>query len=168
MKFRLLLVVLFSLVLLAAVAGMRRVGPHEQAVRVGRDGSVTALPGGWHFVGPGSKLVKYPLGGWKTRVPSSGTATVTFSNGDTLGVAFECAILFPEKTAELLYQGFSTDFTPAFEKLVVAAAEIEAAALDDASKETELESAVYGRVVGEMSRFRAEVMGVSLVQWGSE
>jgi len=168
MKIRLLLVVLFSLALLAAVAGMRRIGPHEQAVRVGRDGSAVQVAGGWHFVGPGSKLVKYPLGEWTTRAPQSGTTTVTFSNGDTLGVAFECVLVLPEKTAELLYRGFSKDFATAFQKVVTASAEIEAAALGDASTGDELERAVRERVTQEMGRFQVKVSKVSLVRWGSE
>jgi Tfp pilus assembly protein PilF len=168
MRIRLLLVVLVSLALLAAVAGMRRIGPHEQAVRVGRDGSAVQVAGDWHFVGPGSKLVKYPLGEWTTHAPQSGTTTVTFSNGDTLGVAFECVLVLPEKTAELLYRGFSKDFATAFQKVVTASAEIEAAALDDASRGDELERAVHVRVTQEMGRFQVTVSKVSLVQWGSE
>jgi Flp pilus assembly protein TadD len=168
MKLRLLLVIIVSLVLLAAVAGMRRVGPKEQAVRVSRDGSAVQAPGGWQFVGPGSRLVKYPRGAWSTRAPGTGTTPVTFSNGDTLGVAFEASLEVPDHVALALYQGFSKDFAPAIEKLVASAAEIEAAALDDASKDDELERAVESRVVQEMGRFQVRANGVSLVQWGSE
>ena len=168
MKLRLLLVIIIALVLLAAVAGMRRVGPGEQAVRTGRDGSAVQVPGGWHFIGPGSKLVKYPRGDWSTRAPQRGTTTVTFSNGDTLGVAFECSLNLPDNAALALYQGFSGEFPAAVAKLVASSAEIEAAALDDHSKDTELEGAVRARVTQEMGRFHVEVKNVTLVQFGSE
>jgi Flp pilus assembly protein TadD len=167
MKLRLLLVIIISLVLLAAVAGMRRVGPNEQAVSTGRDGSAAEVSG-WHFVGPGSKLVKYPRGDWSTRAPQSGATTVTFSNGDTLGVAFECSLNLPDHSALALYQGFSRDFAPAMAKLVASSAEIEAAALDDRSKDAELEHAVSARVTQEMDRFHVSVKNVALVQFGSE
>ena len=167
MKPRLLLVIVVALVLLAAVAGMRRVGPHEQAVRTGRDGSAAQISGGWHFVGPGSRLVKYPRGDWTTRAPKSGTTTVTFSNGDTLGVAFQCSLTLPDKSALPLYQEFSKDFEPAVAKLVASSAEIEAASLDDGTRDVELERAVRDRVVQEMGRFHVEVKDVTLVQGGS-
>jgi len=168
MKLRLLVVIVIALALLAAVAGMRRVGPNEQAVRTGRDGSARAVSSGWRFIGPGSKLVKYPVGAWHARSPQSGTSTVTFSNGDTVGVAFESALVVPPKIADLLYREFSNDFTTAFQKLVTSAAEIEAAALDDALRAGDLESAVQTRVAQEMGRFHVQVKSVALVQVGSK
>lgn len=168
MKLRLLVVILIALALLAAVAGMRRVGPSEQAVRTGRDGSATAVASGWHFVGPGSKLVRYPVGDWSARSPRTGTTTVTFSNGDTVGVAFESALVVPPHIADLLYREFSNDFAPAFQKLVASAAEIEAAAMIDASNADALESAVNAHVAQEMGRFQVQVKSVALVQVGSE
>jgi predicted AlkP superfamily phosphohydrolase/phosphomutase/Flp pilus assembly protein TadD len=168
MKLRLLLVIIVSLLLLAAVAGMRRIGPGEQAVRTARDGSATQLSGGWHFVGPGSKLVKYPRGDWSTRAPRSGATTVTFSNGDTLGVAFECSLNLPDQIALPLYQEFSKDFAPAILNLVAASAEIEAAGLADRTRDVELESAVRQRVIEEMGRFHVEVKNVTIVKWGSD
>lgn len=168
MKIRVLLAVIIALVLLAAVAGMRRVGPHEQAVLVGRDGSAAPKGSGWHFVGPGAKLVRYPLGAWSARAPLSGTTPVTFSNGDTVGVAFECVLDFPAGSAASLYRGFSGDFAPAFQKVVSAAAEIEAAALDDPSMLSELGRAVSARVADEMGRFHVQTRSVELVQPGSD
>jgi predicted AlkP superfamily phosphohydrolase/phosphomutase/Flp pilus assembly protein TadD len=168
MKLRLLVVIVIALALLGAVAGMRHVGPDEQAVRTGRDGSAAAVASGWHFVGPGSQLVKYPVGDWSARSPQAGTTTVTFSNGDTVGVAFESALVVPPHIADLLYREFSKDFAPAFQKLVASAAEIEAAALDDPSRAGDLESTVQTRVAQEMGRFQVQVKSVALVQLGSE
>src|SRR5512145_3335265 len=124
-----------SLLILAAVMGLRRVAPDEQAVKVARDGTVTQADAGWHFVGPGVELVKYPVGEWHARVPETGTAPVTFANGDTLGVAFDYTLVIPPRSAESLYSQFSKEFAPAFQKLVISAAEIEAAALEGASLE---------------------------------
>jgi Flp pilus assembly protein TadD len=158
MKLRLLLIILVSLVLLAAVAGMRRVAPGEQAVRVGRDGSVAQVVAGWHFVGPGQKLVKYPVGQWSARVPETGTAPVTFSNGDTLGVSFRFTLTIPNGSAQALYRGFSKEFASAFRKVVVAAAEIEAAALESpADAPKQLSFAVQRRVSDQMKPFGIEV-----------
>ncbi len=168
MKLRLLVVIVIALALLAAVAGMRRVGPREQAVLTGRDGSAAAVSSGWHFVGPGSRLIKYPAGDWSVRSPQTGTTTVTFSNGDTVGVAFESALVVPPQIADLLYREFSRDFAPAFQKLVTSAAEIEAAAMNDVSQADELESAVNAHVAQEMGRFQVQVKRVELVQVGSE
>jgi len=168
MKIRLLLVVLVSLALLFAVAGMRHVGSREQAVRVDRDGSAVQGSNGWQFVGPGTKLVRYPLGEWSSRAPLSGTTTVTFSNGDTLGVAFQCALVIPANTGEVLYRQFSRDFAPAFRKVVSSSAEIEAAALADKSQNRALESAVLARVTQEMNNFHIQVKRVALVGWGDE
>ncbi|HEX6791568.1 MAG TPA: hypothetical protein VF247_09690, partial [Candidatus Krumholzibacteria bacterium] len=103
-----------SVLILLAVFGVRRVSPDEQAVKVKRNGAVARADAGWHFVGPGAELVKYPAGGWRARVPAKGTTPVTFSNGDTAGVAFDFTLDIPVGSAEALYRGFSRDFTPAF------------------------------------------------------
>jgi tetratricopeptide (TPR) repeat protein len=152
------LAAVISLVILAAVMGLRRIAPDEQAVKVGRDGSVRQADSGWSFVGPGVDLVKYPVGEWHARVPASGTTPVTFSNGDTLGVRFEYTLAIPPRSAESLYREFSKEFEPAFQKLVVSAAEMEAAALDASDGAAEkLRAMVHGRVQQEMQRFGIEV-----------
>ncbi|HEX6791151.1 MAG TPA: alkaline phosphatase family protein, partial [Candidatus Krumholzibacteria bacterium] len=89
-------------------------------------------------------------------VPAKGTTPVTFSNGDTAGVAFDFTLDIPVGSAEALYRGFSRDFTPAFEKLVIAAAEIEAAALPDKNAAASLQGAVTARVRNEMANFGIE------------
>jgi Flp pilus assembly protein TadD len=151
-RIQLVSLVIVSLLVLAAVAGLRRVPSDQQAVRVGRDGSVTDVGSGWQFVGPGVELVRYPVGRWIARVPESGSVPVTFADGDTLGVAFEYTLSIPERSAGALYRGFSTEFEPAFRKLVVSAAEIEAAALASADAGA-LPAAVDRRVREEMRRF---------------
>jgi predicted AlkP superfamily phosphohydrolase/phosphomutase/Flp pilus assembly protein TadD len=155
-RIRFLLIAILSVLILAGVAGMRRISSGEQAVRVGRDGSVAQVNAGWRFVGPGTELIRYPVGEWSARVPASGTHAVTFSGGDTLGVAFEFTMRIPENSAAALYRGFSKEFAPAFDKLVAAAAEIEAAALP-ATAAGDLHAAVEDRVREEMGRFGIEV-----------
>jgi len=152
-RIKLIVIVVLSLLILAAVAGMRRVSPGQQAVRVGRDGTVVDAGPGWHFVGPGAELVRYPVGTWTSRVPAAGTVPVRFSSGDTLGVAFEYTLDIPAGSAGALFRGFSGDFDAAFQKLVVSAAEIEAAAVErtDAAG---LEPAVTARVRDELANFR--------------
>lgn len=162
MKLRLLLITIISLVLLAAVAGMRHVGSSEQAVRVGRDGSAVPAASGWHFVGPGSKLVKYPVGEWTARVPESGTAPVTFSNGEATGVSFVFRLTVPKGSAEALYRGFSREFAPAFQKLVVAAAENAAAAIESPHDSPgKLTADVQGRVRDQMRVFGIDARVIS-------
>ncbi len=151
-----------ALFILAAVAGMRQVATGEQAVRVSRDGSIRETGPGWHFVGPGVLMIKYPVGEWHARVPAVGTAPVAFSNGDTLGVAFDYTLVIPAGSAATLYREFSKEFEPAFQKLVIAAAEIEAAALPGREEAAQkLSAVVTDRVREEMGRFRIEVRGSS-------
>ena len=145
-------IAILSLLILAAVAGMRRVASDEQAVLVRRNGSVKQVGPGWQFVGPGVELVKYPVGEWHVRVPASGTAPVTLMNGSTSQVSFEYTLTVPPGTAESLYTGFSMQFEPAIQKLVTDAAEIEAAAHDDATSSAYVD-AVRRRVAGAMEKF---------------
>lgn len=156
---KLVALIAVSILLLAGVVGMRRVASTEQAVRVSRDGTVRELRSGWHFVGPGVELVKYPLGKWSARVPATGRIPVTFANGDTLGVSFDYTLDVPAGSADALYQSFSKEFAPAFHKLVVSAAEIEAAALDSTNVDA-LHLAVHRRISDEMGRF-----GIGVVKW---
>ena len=150
-------IAILSLLILAAVAGMRRVASDEQAVLVRRDGSVKQVGSGWQFVGPGVELVKYPAGEWSVRVPERGTAPVTFSNGDTAGVAFQHTLTVPQGSAEAIYRGFSKEFAPAYRKLVIAAAEIEAAAMEPGADGAALSSLVMARTREEMARFGIDV-----------
>ncbi|HKW13180.1 MAG TPA: alkaline phosphatase family protein, partial [Candidatus Krumholzibacteria bacterium] len=78
------------------------------------------------------------------------------------------SLTLPDKSALPLYQEFSKDFEPAVAKLVASSAEIEAASLDDKSKDAELERAVEQHVEQEMGRFQVSVTKVALVQWGNE
>ena len=167
-RIRLAVLVLVALVLLAAAAGLRRVPGGQEAVRLARDGSTSVVGPGWTFVGPGVRLIRYPSGDWTARVPESGTVAVTAGTGDSVGVAFEFALHIPAGASEPLYQAFSKDFIPAFRKLVVSAAEIEAAALADPSDRESLERGVVARVSDEMGRSGIGVTRAALVQWGEQ
>jgi hypothetical protein len=165
-RIRLVVVTLLALTLLAAAAGLRRVDRGEEAVRVARDGSTSVARAGWHFLGPGARLVRYPLGERTLRVPAAGSVPVVLPNGDSLGVAFEFSIVVPAGASESLYRGFSPDFVPAFGKLVVSAAAFEAMALADPKDEDALRNGVVARVSEEMGRFGITVRDGVLVHGG--
>jgi hypothetical protein len=148
-RMRLFLVAAVALFVLAGAAALKRVPGDSEVVRVARDGGLVVLRSGWHFVGPGATLVRYPTGPRSYRVPSSGTLPVVFSNGDSLDVAFDFDLVIPAGTSESIYRRFSSEFESAFARLVTAAAQIEAAAAP--SKDAlALDSAVVARVQEEL------------------
>jgi Flp pilus assembly protein TadD len=162
---RLILVAVAAVVLLAGAAGLRRVPSGSEGLRVGRDGSVTVVRG-WTYVGPGVTLVRYPSGERSYRVPARGTTSVIFEGGDSLGVAVEVALSIPKGASVALERGFSRDFEAALGRLVVSAAEIEAAGVVSSIEPEAFGEAVVARVREELSPLGVEVRGGTLVQWG--
>jgi predicted AlkP superfamily phosphohydrolase/phosphomutase/cytochrome c-type biogenesis protein CcmH/NrfG len=162
---RLIFVALAALGLLAGAAGLRRVPGGEEGLRISRDGSVSVVRG-WTYVGPGASLVRYPSGEQSYRIPAVGSASVLFEEGDSLGVAFEVGLSIPAGASVGLERGFSREFVPAFRRLVVAAAEIEAAGSRSSRGPEEFGGAVAGRVRDEMAGYGITVGEVRVVQWG--
>ncbi len=158
-RIRLVVIALAALLLLGAAAGLKRVPAGSEAVRVGHDGGVRVLAAGWHWVGPGATLVRYPSGDRSFRVPPQGTFPVLFQNGDSLRVAYEFDLTFPPGSSEGLYQRFSTGFEAAFSKLVVSSAEIEAASRLSPSGSADVDDAVVGRVLDELAALGVQVRG---------
>jgi tetratricopeptide (TPR) repeat protein len=156
-RIRLVVIAVAALLLLGAAAGLKRVPAGSEAVRVGRDGGVRVLASGWHWVGPGAALFRYPSGERSYRIPERGSFSVIFQEGDSLSVAYEFDLVFPPGGSETLYRQFSKDFEDAFSNLVVSVAEIEAASRVSASEAGDLDEAVVGHVREEM-----RVVGVEL------
>ncbi len=150
-RIRIVLIAVAALLILGLVAGLKRIPPGSEAVRVARDGSVRVLASGWRWVGPGADLVTYPAGDRTFRVPASGTFPVLFQSGDSLGVAFTFDLTFAPGGAETLYQRFSVGFDDAFAKLVVSVAEIEAASRASAAEPGDFDAAVVARVHDELT-----------------
>jgi len=160
-RLRLLIVAAIALAILAAVAGLRRVPPGFEAVRIARDGSVAPVGSGWQFVGPGVRLVRYPVGDVTLRVPESGTAPVLFASGDSASVAYDVALTVPAGSALPLYQAFSSDFQASLRKLVVSAAEIEAAAVESSVGADALQARVSSRVGEQLAPFKIDVRSLT-------
>jgi Flp pilus assembly protein TadD len=156
-RIRIVLIAVAALLILGVVAGLKRVPPGSEAVRVARDGSVRVLSSGWKWVGPGADLVIYPAGERSFRVPERGTFPILFQSGDSLGVAFAFDLTFAPGSAEALYQRFSAGFEDAFSKLVVSAAEIEAASRASAGDLDGFDDAVVARVRNELTPLGVEI-----------
>jgi tetratricopeptide (TPR) repeat protein len=156
-RIRLLLIALAALLLLWVAAALKRVPAGSEGLRVARDGGVEVLPPGWHLVGPRARLIRYPSGDHAFRVPEDGAAFVIFQGGDSLAVAFEFDLTFPPGASEILYREFSQDFDAAFAKLVVSAAEIEAASRPSPGAGADFDSTVVAAVRDELGRFGVDV-----------
>ncbi len=153
---RIVVPALLALLILGVVAGLKRVPPGREAVRVARGGDVRVVASGWRWVGPGAKLVSYPAGEQSFRVPDEGAFPVLFANGDSLRVAYRFDLTFAPGSAASLYQHFSVGFESAFAKLVTSVAEIEAASRD-ASALADVDAAVVARVRDELTPLGVEV-----------
>jgi Flp pilus assembly protein TadD len=95
-----------------------------------------------------------------------GSTTVLFEEGDSLGVAIEVGMTIPAGASVALERGFSREFVPAFRRLVVAAAEIEAAGSRSSRGPAVFGEAVAGRVREELAGYGITVGEVGVVQWG--
>jgi tetratricopeptide (TPR) repeat protein len=162
----LILVALAALVLLAAAAGLRRVPSGFEAVRTTRGGAFDVLDAGWHFVGPGARLVRYPIGAHSYRIPAEDAAAVIFQDGQSKPVAFQIDLDIPAGSARPLYEKFSADFTAGVERLVVAAAEIEAASTATPGEADAFTAGVAARVREELSPLGISLRGASILRWG--
>lgn len=156
-RIRLVLIALAALLVLGVAAGLKRVPTGSEGIHIGRDGTADVLPSGWHWLGPRAELFRYPSGDHSYRVPANGLAFVIFQAGDSLGVAFDFDLSFPPGTSEALYRGFSQDFEPALAKLVVSAAEIEAASRLAPGSAAGFDSAVVASVEKELKPLGVEV-----------
>ena len=165
---RLILIAVAAIILLAAAAGLRRVPAGFEAVRESRGGAFEVLESGWHFVGPGKRLVRYPIGERSYRVPAEDAAPVIFQDGQTLPVAFQVDLDLPSGSARPLYEKFSSDFLAGLERLVVAAAEIEAASTATPGDADAFAAAVAARVRAELSPLGITLRDATLVRWGAE
>lgn len=164
-RFRFLAVALAALSLLALAAGLKRVPPGSEALRVGRGGDLVVLPAGWHFVSPGAALILYPTGAHSVRVPAAGAASVIFQDGDSLSLAFRFDVTIPAGASSTLYQRLSRDFDAAFARAVISAAEMEAAGTSDPNAGA-FEAAVVVRVADELSPLGISEVDGALVRWG--
>lgn len=165
-RIQLVVVAVVAAALLAGATGLRRVPDGQEALRVARDGTLSATPSGWTFVGPGTTLIRYPVGEHSFRAPEQGAATVLFEGGDSLRVAFEFALSIPAGASVALYRGFSQNFVPALERAVVAAAEMEAAGRTSTAGPEAFRTAVAVRVARELSSFGISIRSATLLQWG--
>ena len=156
-RIRILFIALAALLILVVMAGVKRIPAGSEAVLVNKNGSVRVLATGWHWVGPGGKLVRYPAGEQSYRVPQDGTLAVMFQNGDSLAVAYQFDLTFPSGTAEALYQKFTADFPTAFTRLVTSVAELEAASRPSRDQRGDMDASVVDRVRDEMQTVGVEV-----------
>jgi tetratricopeptide (TPR) repeat protein len=163
----LIFVAVVAIAILAAAAGLRRVPAGFEAVRVARGGQFTVLAPGWHFVGPGKSLVRYPVGACEHRVPAEGTFDVIFQDGSRQSVAFVARLDIPAGSAGALFERFSADFAAGMERLVTSAAEIEAASRAQVTDANAFASAVTAPVERELAGFNIALRGLDVVQWGS-
>jgi predicted AlkP superfamily phosphohydrolase/phosphomutase/Flp pilus assembly protein TadD len=156
-RIRFVLISLTALLVLAAAASLRRIPSGTEAVRVASDGGLRVLAAGWHVMGPGVDLLRYPAGNRSYRVPEQGSAPIVFQNGDSASVAFSFDLTFTPGSSQQLYQHFSQDFDAAFASLVVSAAEIEAASRASSGQGGDLDSSVVERVREELTPLGVEV-----------
>ncbi len=156
-RIRILFIALAALLVVVVMLGVKRIPGDGQAVLVKSNGAVRALAAGWHWVGPGAKLVRYPAGDHPYRVPARGTFPVMFQNGDSLAVAYQFDLTFPPGSAEALYQKFTADFSTAFERLVTSVAEIEAASRPSRDQSGDMDASVVDRVRDELQTVGVEV-----------
>ncbi len=160
-RIRIVLVAAAALLLLGLFAGMKRVPAGSEALRVARNGDVSVLSSGWHWVGPGVELVHYPAGQRTFRIPADGEVPVLFQNGDALSVAYEFELSFAPGSSQALYRQFSIGFDDALSKLVTSVAEIEAASRATVADAAAMDAAVVARVRDEFAP-----LGVTVVRGG--
>jgi len=116
---------------------VERVAPDHEGLRVSDGGAIDVYSPGFHLVLPGySDFIVYPTGEQSYRVPEAGDISVVSHSGEEFGVAFRFDLFIPPGSSQQLYERFSEDFEPGFSRLVIAAAEITAAA---ASKDVDRE-----------------------------
>lgn len=152
MKRRLLIsgsIVAAAAILFVALS-IKRVPDGHEALRVGRDGEVTAFDAGVHVVRPGAeRFVVYPVGRTVHRFPENGTARFDTPAGP-MDVAMLYELWVPRGTSEKLYERFTEDFDTAFEKLVRTAAEAEAVVTAAGTGRAQFAERVGARVTGEL------------------
>ncbi len=169
-RLRLILIAIVALAAMFAVAGLRRVPAGFEAVRTAGDGAFDVLQPGWHFVGPGRHLVRYPVGERSYRVPAdekeAGVFPVIFQDGQTVPVAFRVDVVVPRGAAGGLYEKFSADFEPGLRRLVVDAAELEAASTSSPGAPDVFAAGVEARIREQLSPLGMELRGQSLLRWG--
>ena len=164
---RIRIVLIVAAVLLVALVCIEIVPKGVEELRVEKDGSVSVLKSGWHFVTPGGDYLEYPAGDRSFRVPADGSFSILFQNGDSLRVAYEFDLSFAPGSSALLYQYFSTGFETAFSKLVTSTAEIEAASRPTAADKGDLDAAVVASVRGELQPLGVDVRRGGQAQGGS-
>ena len=164
---RIRIVLIVAAVLLVALVCIEIVPKGVEELRVKKDGSVSVLKSGWHFVTPGGDYLEYPAGDRSFRVPADGSFSILFQNGDSLRVAYEFDLSFAPGSSALLYQYFSTGFETAFSKLVTSTAEIEAASRPTAADKGDLDAAVVASVRGELQPLGVDVRRGGQAQGGS-
>ncbi|HEX5132455.1 MAG TPA: alkaline phosphatase family protein [Candidatus Krumholzibacteria bacterium] len=163
----LILAALAAIALLAAAAGLRRVPAGFEAVRVAHDG-FEPVASGWHFVGPGSHLVRYPVGVRDYRVPREGSSDLIFQDGMAWPAAFHLRLDIASGSAGPLFEKFSEDFEAGLDRLVVAAAEIEAASRPEPGPPDALAAAMATRVREELAPLGVSLASLSVARWGDE
>ena len=165
-RYRLILIAVAAIAVLVAAAGLRRVPSGYEAVRESGGGSFDAVASGWHFVGPGQRLVRYPIGVRGYRVPAADAATVIFQDGQSVPVAFRVELDIPAGSARPLYEKFSADFTAGLERLVMAAAEIEAASTASPGDVGTFATGVAARLREELAPLGISLREASAARWG--
>ncbi len=165
-RLRIILIALAALLVLVAAVGLKHVPAGYEAVKVARDGSVHVVSSGWGFAGPGTRLIRYPIGEHALRAPESGAEPVMFEDGDSVAVAFRFDLTIPAGASEVMYRRFSQDFAPAFRRLVIADAEIEAAAIPRPADPRAYESSVVARVGHDLASLGITVRAGTLARFG--
>jgi cytochrome c-type biogenesis protein CcmH/NrfG len=167
---RLILVAVAAILVLAAALGVRRVPSGFEAVRESPGAAFRVLGPGWHFVGPGKRLVRYPVGARSYRVPGgeadSASFPVIFQDSRSVAVAFRVDIDVPPGSARVLYEKFSADFDAGIERLVVAAGEIEAASTASSGDARAFGAGVEARIREELRPLGIALKAVVLLRWG--
>jgi Flp pilus assembly protein TadD len=163
-----LIVLGLALVLVLAVA-LKRVPDGYQALRVGSDGDVELVDSGFHLVVPGKgRSILYPVGEHTYRSPETGTHDVITQDGTRVPVAFNLTVDVPRGSAPQLYERFSEDFDAAVDKVVLAAAEIEAATTATAGDRGRYLDRVRDEVGAQFGEVGVDVTAMTLESWGGE
>ncbi|MDH3197258.1 MAG: alkaline phosphatase family protein [Candidatus Krumholzibacteria bacterium] len=160
-------VVAGALAALTLTLVVERVPAGHEGLRVGRDGELRVYGEGLRFVPPGrAAFILYPMGERAYRVPSDGVLEVLTQEGEAIAVVFAFDITIAPGACVPLYQRFTENFAPAFDRLVTAAAEMEGAVTSRSGSPEGYRARVADVVREELSPLGVTVRGARLAQWG--
>jgi Flp pilus assembly protein TadD len=163
------LIVLGLALVLVLAFGVKRVPDGHQALRVGPGGDVELVDPGFHLALPGKgRTILYPVGESSYRSPATGAHDVITEEGTRVPVAFALTVDAPRGSAPRLYEHFTEDFDAAIDKVVQAAAEIEAATSSASGDRDRYLERVRDRVAAQLGEVGVTVTAMTLESWGRD